>query len=255
MARNIFAVSTGAGWFVAATWLILGRDVDTFPGYLVGFGWIFPLLCATVITTWQMRSIRRTFATEQVGAIGSWVDVFDARTADLWLPNRKSRKNDALREKMRSSPLGFLVQPSREQIRSQARESLLTCLPLLNEEDSDLLSPRQRQVLFQMLSGQDSTLILAILEAAPAIGDMRALPYIETLASGGGLAATEPDICEAAARSLSLLEANLKLRAGSATLLRPSPQPGARPDSLLRASSPRTPDEKESEQLLRPGNE
>jgi hypothetical protein len=127
----------------------------------------------------------------------------------------------------------------------------------LNASDAHLLDDEQRAILYRVLNKEKYGLDLhrGILKALEQVGDEKALPHVEKLAKGEGLAAKVQELQVAAEECLPFLEKRIEqirasqtlLRASSASdavlsgpdiLLRPAMQAGETPSQeLLRASA------------------
>ncbi len=94
-------------------------------------------------------------------------------------------------------------------------------------------------------------LALAVLKAYEQVGDAKALPEVERLASGQGLAARVPEIQEAAKVCLPYLRERVEQEKARQTLLRPSAEPSDSESVLLR---PAQNTESDAQQLLRPAS-
>jgi hypothetical protein len=155
-----------------------------------------------------------------------------------------------------------------EQLVALARRKLLQFLPQLNASDAPLLDEEQRGILYNALNkrpdkkdSNNTELHQAILKALQQVGDERALPHVEKLAKGQGLAAAYPELKTAAEACLPFLKERVEqirasqtlLRAssafdapssGSEVLLRPALHAGTTPtQELLRAADTVTPEE------------
>lgn len=130
--------------------------------------------------------------------------------------------------------------------------ALVELLPQLKATDSDLLNAEQRTILNSRLKSGSVEFVVAILKAYQQIGDPRAIPFVERLATGEGKAAKDARVQaeipitleylrQAKAReeaSHTLLRASSGFEIPSDLLLRPATGVGTPTDSLelLRAS-------------------
>jgi HEAT repeat protein len=71
-------------------------------------------------------------------------------------------------------------------VRSDAAYALKRLLPKLQAGDAESLSPESMDALIRVLGGRDRDLSIAILKALEQVGDERALPAVERLASRKG---------------------------------------------------------------------
>lgn len=146
--------------------------------------------------------------------------------------------------------IGHLVESYRyQEVRSFIVKTLLVLLPQLQHSDARLLNEQQRTILYQSLNDKNTDWIRTVLKALEQIGDSKAVPYVEKLATASN---TEPEIREAAQECLVYLKQRLEQQQISQTLLRASDAVAAGPDMLLRASM--TADTTEPNQLLRAGS-
>jgi len=82
----------------------------------------------------------------------------------------------------------------RDSFRSVARSGLVRLLPLIQPEDARRLGPTQWKWLHSQLRGTDGALMTAILQAILHHGTLSALPYVEPLAQGKGIAKRDSDL-------------------------------------------------------------
>ncbi|HLJ57687.1 MAG TPA: hypothetical protein VKT77_21810 [Chthonomonadaceae bacterium] len=133
-----------------------------------------------------------------------------------------------------------LTYPERE-IKSLARTKLIALLPKLSASDAHLFDEEQRNALNQALSqwSESEAFPVALLNALEQIGDERAVPYVEKLAAGHGMAARSLRVRAAAKACLPALHERIQLAKESATLLRGASVSSASvaPDLLLRPAS------------------
>ena len=132
----------------------------------------------------------------------------------------------------------------------QAREKLLTILFRLTEDDGALLDDQAQINLVFFVTKQDNELVSVTLGALEEVGNARSLPSVRALSQGKYLAATDPDLQEAATFSLARIEERLERIKRGNELLRPSVVP-LKPETLLRPTLP--PTLEEPQVLLRSG--
>jgi hypothetical protein len=130
-----------------------------------------------------------------------------------------------------------------KEVVAMAREKLPKLLPQLNASDAHLLDEDQRTQLYKALhkhpnkKNPNITLHQAILKALQQVGDEKALPHVEKLAKGEGIADRFPELKVAAEACLPFLTARVEQIRASQTLLRASSAaeaPSAGSDVLLR---------------------
>lgn len=119
-----------------------------------------------------------------------------------------------------------------------AQETLIEILPRLQSTDAHLLNNEQRRELYKTLLTNNRLLILATLTALEQIGDEKALPIVEQLASSEPLTQNRLGV-----RKKALRIANLEIREAAQNCLpflreRAAAQKASQ--ELLRASSPDT---------------
>ena len=124
-----------------------------------------------------------------------------------------------------------------------AQELLTNMLPHLQTSDAHRLDARHRAILNSRLgtrtlfrSKADSTLIRAILTAYEQIGDSKAVPFVERLASGRGYARRDKSVQQAAQECLPFLYANGQNETHRQNLLRASAATPDAPHLLLRSA-------------------
>ena len=128
-----------------------------------------------------------------------------------------------------------------KKIAESARVKLTALLPKLSATDSHLLDAEQRAELYKALGARTYTvdLQLAILKALEQVGDEKAIPPVEKLATGEGLTARCDALRIAAVECLPALRQRAVRARASETLLRASSSASAQGDSgkvLLRAA-------------------
>jgi hypothetical protein len=163
--------------------------------------------------------IQQTFSRNDQAGLACWIDL-------LLMPTRADQV----------AAWGYpqLMNPPRQQL---ARQAILEQLPRLQEETAHLLSIDERHALYKTLSGFDTEMAFAVLQALPLFGDARALPFVQPLAEGRGVAAGNPELQAAAQSSLDRLQANLALSSGAQGLLRASHRPHPPEEELLKPAS------------------
>ncbi len=162
-------------------------------------------------------------------------------------------------------PLADALAIESRHIRAVAETKLIELLPRLKASDAELLNKEQRGQLNGVLRrsvarfrwrgysnpSRREDLAVAILKAYEQVGDAKALPGVEWLASGQGLAARVPEIQEAAKACLLYLRERVEKEQARQTLLRPSSQTLDSESLLLR---PAQGTESDPQQLLRPAS-
>jgi hypothetical protein len=111
---------------------------------------------------------------------------------------------------------------------------LCLMLPQLSAADISALSSAQSDVLYKILDGNDVDLTLALLNQLPKYEAVAALPYVEKLAEGRRLAATNQQVKSAAELVLPILRSMANQRTDRSTLLRAGSANMVTADSLLR---------------------
>jgi hypothetical protein len=129
--------------------------------------------------------------------------------------------------------LEYRSRPARE----AATAALLRLLPRLQEDSADLLTVEQRGNLHRALMGKNPRLVLAVLNTVQQIGDSKAMPNVQKLAAGLGIAGEDIGIQEAAQHTLLLLRQRIDARHAPATLLRASSVEAAGTEDLLRPAT------------------
>ena len=132
----------------------------------------------------------------------------------------------------------------------QTREKLLELLPLLTEEDNASIDIAEQKDIAHAFATKDKELVLVLLDAVARIGNVQVISAVRALSGGKYLAATDPDIREAAVQCLSHLEARLEQNKHNRVLLRPSVS-HIEPETLLRPVVTALPEEPQV--LLRSG--
>lgn len=132
-------------------------------------------------------------------------------------------------------------------VKREATEALKRLLPKVQASDKRYVSFTEMNILLKRLGGQDQRLTLAILKALEQIGDERALPKVEAIASKQN--AYPVEVITAARECLPSLRQLAEASRQANTLLRAS-EPSPAPETLLRAASGTTVEQ--SDQLLRP---
>lgn len=144
-------------------------------------------------------------------------------------------------------PLAEALEYRDVDLREQAKIALIRLLPRLQASDAVLFTTEQRNRLYRALNSPDVEFVLAILKALEQIGDAKALPYVEKLASGGDAANGEERVRRAAQACLPYLRERAERE--TPTLLRAASVVESAPNSLLRPAA--AGNDAEPEQLLR----
>jgi hypothetical protein len=176
----------------------------------LGGGWL-----ALRYQSQLVEHVRQTLQNKQIRSLGCWIDL-------LFASGAQACNN------------GEWDQP-----RAEARAGLRECLPLLTEETAPLLlRAHDRRALYKALKGQNKELIAAVLQIVPLLGDACALPYVERLAAGKGMAGKHSELQAEAQSVLPRLQARLALSSDTAGLLRASqPPPEPQAELLLPATA------------------
>ena len=117
-------------------------------------------------------------------------------------------------------PMAEALDYKRKSVRNIAAETLVRLLPLLHEEDSNILTSAGRINLRRALLGSNAELMFATLGALDRVGDTEAIPYVRKLVSGAGLAGNDNRIQTAAQQTLFHLSALVEAQRAPQTLLR-----------------------------------
>ncbi len=147
-------------------------------------------------------------------------------------------------------PLAEALSLGDKKIRTDVVCALIELLPRMQAGDDALLNDDQRACLYRELRSNDTGLILTILEACEQVGDSKAIPFVEKLAAGEGVAAKDRQIREAAQACLPFLQMQAERERAARTLLRAATAPGDPATVLLRPAQGAT--EVEASLLLRP---
>jgi hypothetical protein len=133
--------------------------------------------------------------------------------------------------------------------------TLIRLLHRLKASDAHLLTDTQKKMLHKWLPVEkiirpEEKFVLAVLKALEQVGTPEALPYVEKLAEGKGMATTNATVREAAQDCLLYLRERLTQQEANQTLLRPGNAPTdtllrpvedhheIKPQQLLRSSTP-----------------
>lgn len=181
---------------------------------------LFQLLdmLGALIASWfgsgcALSLFERTARSKGIAKLSRWMDLPFARTSTARSPIKAADKHQWLY--------------------TQARQELLEQLPRLQEDTVYLLDIDERHLLYKSLFGNDAELISVVLQVIPLLGDSRALPFVQHLAEGKGLAARETGLQAEAQASLQQLQANLERSSGVQALLRASHPPQTPEEQLL----------------------
>jgi hypothetical protein len=131
-------------------------------------------------------------------------------------------------------PLAEALEYRSKRVREAATAALIRLLPRLQTTDSDLLNSEQRDSLHRALMGNSPELVLAVLGALDQVGDSRAIPNVEVLAAGLGVAAGDRRIRDMAQQTLLVLRQRVELQRAPQTLLRAATSEGG---DLLRTAT------------------
>jgi hypothetical protein len=185
-----------------------------------------------------------THNTAMLGSMGSMTGIIAAVLA-MSQAQKNATKEIAEEEDIRIIP--FLVEGLESQdkdLTNIAQERLPALLPRLKESDAELLSKEHRAVLNRVLGSatgkwrihsRKPELLCAILKGYEQVGDADALPAVEKLAKGEGMAALELKVKQAANDCLPFLRERIERLEAQHTLLRASSASSyAQPEELLR---------------------
>jgi hypothetical protein len=148
-------------------------------------------------------------------------------------------------------PLAEALEYRDKAVRKAAAEALTRLLPRLQETDDSLLTGEQRNCLHHALMDSEPALVLAVMIGLRRVGDARAIPNVQKLAAGQGVAATDELLQEAAQETLRILRHRVEAQRAPQVLLRASSSPMARADELLRPAADRGIAEGQERVLLR----
>jgi len=135
-----------------------------------------------------------------------------------------------------------------------AAQLLTRLLPRFRASDAKLLTDGQHAALLRTLNRANATpeYFVAVLKALEQIGDARALPVVESLATGRRATSAPRRVQAAAQDCLPFLRIRCDQQRASQTLLRASDAAGMQPDTLLRPAQGVGPTE--ATELLRAGS-
>jgi hypothetical protein len=125
----------------------------------------------------------------------------------------------------------------KRRVRQAAQQALPSILRPLTEDHYGTIRSETMQGLVRLLQAGDETLAVAILIAFAQIGDSTVLAAVERLAGGGGRAAAEPRVYNAALVALPLIQVRVARARDPHQLLRGSSMPMTPTDQLLRPST------------------
>jgi hypothetical protein len=184
---------------------------------------------------------------------------FSALAVALYLPRRGHQSVATLIEGMNDirflgAMLDLLHQGVGDvEVSKNLRAALMRLLPQFRADQAAMLTPEQRQALLVPLKSPYGNVefTLAVLKALEQVGDEKAIPVVEQLASDGAPTANMKRVRQAARDCLPFLRQSAERQRLSETLLRASDtSTTATPDVLLRPAMPNA-DQTPSEQLLR----
>jgi hypothetical protein len=191
----------------------------------------------------------------------------------LWSDRRGSAKRARLLAELDDvrliGPLTDTLKVEDRRVQARAGDALTRLLPLLKASDRDLLNVGQRAILCRVLAKplndlfrSDLVMLLtrqthrmaelqaAILKAFEQVGDGKALPIVERLATGEAKTADQQRVQAAASECLPYLQTRAAQERAHQTLLRPSGIAETATDTLLRPAG--ASEAADAEQLLRP---
>ena len=148
-------------------------------------------------------------------------------------------------------PLLEALEYRSRQTRHLAIQKLILLLPQMQTEDLEGLDARQRACLRNAIGSKNVDFVLGVLSAIERLEDAAAMPGVEKLAVGDGIAGQHQDVCKAALRCQIVLRARREREQAANMLLRPSAEE-THSELLLRAAE-ETPTAS-GEQLLRAGD-
>jgi len=152
-----------------------------------------------------------------------------------------------------AGPLVEIVALEESIANKMAAQLLTRLLPRFRASDAKLLTDGQHTALLRTLNRTNATpeYFVAVLKALEQIGDARALPVVESLATGRRATIAPRRVQAAAQDCLPFLRVRCDQQRASQTLLRASDAAGMQTDTLLRpAQGGGT---TEATELLRPG--
>lgn len=202
-----------------ATELILFPMMGVFPSvkYQILFTcgvltvvWFSAALAGCFLSSYINAHMQQTLVERDVANLGCWIDLLFAPINKMAYPQEVKSNENA------------------------ARPALLEQLPLLTVETACLLRANERYMLYKTLAGNDAELISAVLGVVPLFADARALPFVQHLANGNGMANGNIALQSEAQSSLDRLQVILNHSRGEKALLRASHSPQTPGDALLK---------------------
>ncbi len=131
-----------------------------------------------------------------------------------------------------------------------ATNALIRLLPMMKYSDRDLITDKQRKLLYAAFGSGGEQYTRVLLRALEQIGDGKAVKYVQRYADGKGIAKKHPDLVEEANRLLPILEERAEQELARDRLLRAAGPLETSANELLRPASGTT--DIDSELLLRP---
>jgi hypothetical protein len=117
-------------------------------------------------------------------------------------------------------PLAEALEYRSRPVREAAAAALIRLLPRVQESDADLLTSEQRSNLHSALMNKNPELVLAVLNVFEVTGDATAIPNVQKLAAGLGVASENRRVLEAAQHTLLVLRQRAEAQRAPQTLLR-----------------------------------
>jgi hypothetical protein len=149
-------------------------------------------------------------------------------------------------------PLAEALEYRSRPVREAATSALVRLLPRLQESDSDLLTSEQRTNLHRALMGKNPELVVAVLNALEVTGDGTAIPNVQKLASGLGVAGADKQIQARAQHILLVLRQRAEAQCAPQMLLRAASAGEVGTEVLLRPAAGAG--DSQEQVLLRPVN-
>jgi hypothetical protein len=199
--------------------------------------WGAVIICYVVLLL-ASAILSRNFS--MLGSVGSMTGLIVALFAATQTQRNVARLLTEIEDLRVVGALAEALEFQDQKVGELAESSLISLLPRLKASDAGLLDAQQRNCLHRALSRKNSNLVVAILQSLEQIGDAEAVPYVQKLADGHGLAARDVQIRTAAQHCLPYLQQLAEEQRVRQTLLRASDVtevPIAAPDTLLRPAA------------------
>jgi hypothetical protein len=197
--------------------------------------WITGGLLAWIAFMLALAIFLKDFAS--LNSLGWMSGVISAAYAASQAQKRVTKELAEFEDIRSVGPLAEALEYQDRALKAIAEDKLKRLLPRLQASDAGLLDEEQRKCLYRALRGRDTNLILAVLKALEQIGDEQAVPFVQKLANGEGLAARYSGIREAAQECLPALQQRAERERSRQTLLRAASASDTPSDMLLRPAS------------------